>query len=119
MYVEAFTNRTYPSERLAGFLPGDAAYAPGDELELCYAARRPDLAGVGPEEIAQEIFEELNRDGRPNPSFPALSVGDVVSCRDGDVAGSLTVELMGFAPVEPPVFAPEPEHAVYRRKVGN
>jgi hypothetical protein len=42
MYVEAFTNRpTFASARLAGFAPGDVGYAPGDVLELCYAAERP------------------------------------------------------------------------------
>ena len=44
-------------------------------------------------------------------------MGDVVSYRDGDVEGSLSAELVGFAAVEPPVFASEPERAAYRRKV--
>lgn len=123
VYVEAFTNRTFHSTRLAGFAPGDAGYAPGDVLELCYAMERPDLpAGLPYEDAAQIIFQDLNDDGYPHPhkSFPSLSIGDVVSYRDGSVAGSLSVELTGFAPVDPPVFASAAEHSAYdgRRKLG-
>lgn len=53
MYVEAFVNRTFPSTRLARFVPGDAAYAAGGGLELRYAAERPDPAGVPPGDAAQ------------------------------------------------------------------
>ena len=122
VYVEAFTNRTFFSERLVGFLPGDATYVPGDVLELCYAMERPDLPGGLPYEGAAHIvFQDLNDDDypHPHPSFPSLSIGDVISYRDGAVAGSLSVETLGFAPVDPPVFATAAEHAAYRRRVGS
>ena len=115
MHVEAFTNRTFGS-RLRG-------YALGDELELCYAAERPDLAELSREDMAQTIFGELNPGDFEKPHsllFPSLSIGDVISCRDGSAAWSLAVEFEGFSPVlPPPIFASEPEHAVYRRKVGD
>ena len=124
MYVEAFTNRTFLRARGASFAPGDAAYAPGDELELCYAAQRPDLAGLPPEDAARAVFGTLNPTDHEKPhglAFPSLSVGDVVSCRDeaGPAAWSLAVEAEGFFPVEPPVFASADEHARYRRKLGD
>ncbi len=122
MYVEAFVNRTFFPTRIQRFAPGDAAYEAGDELELCYAAERPDLAGVRPEDLAQTIYGELNPSDSEEPdsreAFPSLSMGDVVSYRRGDVEGSLSVELVGFAPVEPPVFASESERDAYRRKAG-
>lgn len=123
MHVEAFTNRTFFLARGAAFAPGDAAYSLGDELELCYAVERPDLAGLSPEDVAQAIFGELNPGDSEKPhaqgAFPSLSIGDVVSCRDGSAAWSLAVELEGFSPVDPPVFASEPEHAVHCRKAGS
>lgn len=121
MRVEAFTNRTFFLTRGAYFAPGEAAYAPGDELELCYAAERPDLAGLSPEGVAQSVYGILNPTDHEEPhslAFPSLSMGDVVSCRDGDRAWSLSVELVGFREVSPPVFASDEEHAAYRRKVG-
>lgn len=123
MYVEAFTNRTFLRARGASFAPGDTAYAPGDELELCYAAERPDLAGLSPEDVAQSVYATLNPTDREEPhslAFPSLSMGDVVSCRDGAGAEwSLAVELVGFREVAPPVFASDDEHVTYRRKAGN
>ena len=121
MYVEAFTNHTFFRGRIARFSPGDAAYAPGDELELCYAAERPDLAGLAPEDVAQAVYGTLNprHSGEAHSlAFPSLSMGDVISCRTGTGEWSLAVELMGFAPVSPVLFASPTEHAVYRRKVG-
>ena len=121
MYVEAFTNRTFLLARGSRFAPGDPSYAPGDELELCYAAERPDLADLAPEEVAQAVYGTLNPTDREEPqglAFPSLSMGDVGSCRDGDSEWSLAVELMGFAQVSPPVFAPPDEHARYRLKLG-
>ncbi len=108
------------STRLSHFAPGDAAYVPGDELELCYAAHRPDLASAAPEDLAQTIYGELNPGDSDRPHsllFPSLSVGDVVSYRDADREGSLSVELVGFSPIDPPVFAFADAVAAYRRKV--
>lgn len=122
MYVEAFTNRTFFFARIADFFPGDKSYAPGDELELCYVAERPDLVGLSPEDVAQSVYGILNPTDREEPHsllFPSLSIGDVVSCRDGSAEWSLAVELEGFSPVDPPVFASPAEHAAYRRKVGS
>lgn len=127
MYVEAFTNRTRFQERRVPVPGGDPpAYRPGDELELCYAAERPDLAGLAPEDAAQTVYGHLNPADteklRPyHQAFPSLSMGDVVSCRgrDGSVEWSLSVEWEGFAPVSPPVFASEAHRADYRLKVGD
>lgn len=72
LYVEAFTNLN-PRARRDG-------YAFGDELQLCYAAWRQDLAGLSDEEALERVFEDLNDDDRPNlNAFPSLSDGDVVS----------------------------------------
>lgn len=122
MYVEAFTNRTFLSESLATFAPDGAGYSLGDELELCYATERPDLpAGLSYEDAAQSVFQDLNDDAYPypHPSFPSLSIGDVISYRDGEASGSFSVELLGFAPIEPAVFASTEEIETYLQKTGD
>ncbi len=74
MYVEAFTNKNHRSR--------EEGYSLRDELELCYAAWRPDLAGTALGDAAERVFEDLNADDRGNiHAFPSLSVGDVVSLR--------------------------------------
>ena len=110
MRVEAFTTR-----RLSSLYEG---YRPGDPLELCYEADRPDLEGLEPEDAAQAVFGELNHDDRLNPAFPSLSVGDVVSyrTRSGE-AGALAIGVFGFRAVWPHPTATDRDRAVYRRKL--
>lgn len=88
MYVEAFTNMT-PEARRRG-------HRPADDLRLCYAAFRGDLAHLPLREAAERLFGDLNRDDRPGArAFPSLSVGDLVSLRPLDTgqAGDLSLAV--------------------------
>ena len=92
-------------------------YSVGDELVLCYAARRPGLYHAIPEEVEQKIFEELNTPERPDAAFfPSLSVGDVLSISSpeaGDI--SLAVEHIGCRRLPTAHFATPAEYNRYRQ----
>jgi hypothetical protein len=116
LFAEAFTNLD-PEARLRGRAPGDA-------LELCYAAWRGDLLGASGEEALETIFADLNRDARPNErAFPSLSVGDVVSIhtfaldRQQHTSSSYAVAPVGFAPLADPVQATRSEHDRLRQRL--
>lgn len=102
MYVEAFTNS-------------------GDNLRLCYAAWRPDLAAADPVEACEKIYSELNEPARPGHDvFPSLSAGDVLSVTTpGNLApASYAVEPTGFARLGRPVQASAAQYNGYREVLG-
>jgi hypothetical protein len=113
--VEAFTNLD-PEACLRGRAPGDA-------LELRYAAWRGDLLGASRPEALEPIFADLNRDGRPNGRvFPSLSVGDIVSIHTYALdrqrhTSSFAVAPVGFEPLTDAVRATRSEHDRLRRSL--
>jgi hypothetical protein len=115
-YVEAFTNLN-PDARLRG-------HAPGDALDLCYAAWRGYLLSAPREDALTRIFAELNSDERAGRRvFPSLSVGDVVSLeafplRSPTESSSHAVAPVGFVQRDETVWATASEHNRLRERLG-
>ena len=113
MYVEAFTNKNRRSR--------EEGYSFGDDLELCYAAWRPDLADTALAEAGERVFEDLNADDGGNiHAFSSLSVGDVISLRTvrGLRGGSFAVKPAGLQAQLYEVWASAAEHNRFREAMG-